>query len=407
LREDLRQKELEGVSLWRAAFGGFCVTLLAVGLSRFAYTPLVPALVGAQWLTSSEAAYLGAANLAGYLAGALLARPAAARMNAVLMLRAMMVVGSATFFACAIHLHFLWFFIWRFASGVSGGALVVLVAPALLPHIPIARRGLVSGVIFTGVGAGAAISGLVMPLLLARGVVQAWLGLGIFATLLTVLSWSGWPKHDNAAAPRQQLQSRPAQAPLSFALKALCLEYGFAAIGLVPHMVFFVDFIARGLGRGIDVGAYYWVLFGLSATAGSVFAGHLADRIGFAPALRGVFLALAGSVGLLAFYASAGALAVSSIVVGAFLPGTLTLVLGRSHELVPAHDVAAQGRAWSLCTTAFAVCQAVGAYGFSYIFSATRSDYSILFKLGGAAFLAALALDLIVALVVRPATMRP
>ena len=43
-----------------------------IGLARFAYTPLLPALVDGNWFSTSQAAYLGAANLAGYLAGAVL-----------------------------------------------------------------------------------------------------------------------------------------------------------------------------------------------------------------------------------------------------------------------------------------------------------------------------------------------
>nr|WP_244549181.1 YbfB/YjiJ family MFS transporter [Bradyrhizobium canariense] len=46
----------------------------------------------------------------------------------------------------------------------------------------------------------------------------------------------------------------------------------------MPHMIFLVDFVARGLGEGVQVGAEYWVLFGIGATAGPVLSGHLADR---------------------------------------------------------------------------------------------------------------------------------
>jgi hypothetical protein len=76
----------------------------------------------------------------------------------------------------------------------------------------------------------------------------------------------------------------------------------------------------------------------------------------------------------------------------------VTLVFGRAHELIPGHDAEAQGRAWGLCTTSFAICQAAGAYGFSYVFNATSGSYLLLFELGAAAFLAAFIIDLVVAL---------
>ena len=46
-------------------------------------------------------------------------------------------------------------------------------------------------------------------------------------------------------------------------------------------MVFLVDFIARGLGWGVTIGASFWVVFGLGAVCGPFVAGWLGDRIGF------------------------------------------------------------------------------------------------------------------------------
>ncbi|MGH7415655.1 MAG: YbfB/YjiJ family MFS transporter, partial [Candidatus Rokuibacteriota bacterium] len=161
-----------GTPAWRATLSGLRASLVGIGLARFAYTPLLPALITAGWFPASQAAYLGAANLAGYLAGALCARPLARRAPAPRVLRGMMALVTIAFFACAMPVSFEWFFLWRFASGVAGGALMVLAAPTVLPHVPPARRGLAGGVIFTGVGLGIAASGTVVPLLLRMGLVE-------------------------------------------------------------------------------------------------------------------------------------------------------------------------------------------------------------------------------------------
>jgi predicted MFS family arabinose efflux permease len=175
-------------------------------------------------------------------------------------------------------------------------------------------------------------------------------------------------------------------------LKALYLEYGLNAVGLVPHMIFLVDFVARGLDRGLNAGAEAWVLFGLGAMAGPLLAGRLADRIGFKAALRLAFLAQAAGVGWLAVASDAIALAVSSLTIGAFVPGIVPLVLGRIHELTPA-DPVARTAAWSIATTAFALGQAGAGYGFAFLYAETAS-YALLFGLGAAAFVLALAIDL-------------
>ena len=52
----------------RATLAGLGASFVGIGLARFAYTPLIPALIAAHWFAPSAAVYLGAANLAGYLA---------------------------------------------------------------------------------------------------------------------------------------------------------------------------------------------------------------------------------------------------------------------------------------------------------------------------------------------------
>src|SRR5258708_1688769 len=59
---------------WFATVAGMCGSLVSIGLARFAYTPLIPPLIQAHWFSPANAVSLGAANFAGYLAGALLAR---------------------------------------------------------------------------------------------------------------------------------------------------------------------------------------------------------------------------------------------------------------------------------------------------------------------------------------------
>jgi predicted MFS family arabinose efflux permease len=161
-------------------------------------------------------------------------------------------------------------------------------------------------------------------------------------------------------------------------------------------MVFLVDFVARGLGRGLEVGAWYWVLFGIGAVAGPALTGHLADRVGFRAALRLVFLAQAAVVALPVLAAGPAALAVSSLVAGASVPGVVPLVLGRVLELAPA-DEPGRGAAWRLATAAFALGQAGAAYGFSFLFARAGDGYATLFGLGAAALVLALGIDFLAA----------
>ena len=373
----------------RAALAALSANLVGIGLARFAYTPLIPALIGAHWFLPSAAVYLGAANLAGYLVGALGARRVAVRLGGAAALRGAMALTAVSLLACASPLGFWWFFVWRFVSGATGGLLMASAAPAVMAVIPAERRGIAGGVIFTGVGLGIALSGTLVPLLMRWGLVETWLGLAAAAALLTLAAWRAWPA---APLPMPAADRGPEPRHSDPQLAALYLEYALNAVGLVPHMVFLVDFIARGLGRGLAAGSLYWIVFGAGAVAGPLVGGHVGDRIGFRAALRAAFVIEAAFVALpLVTTAGAGLLA-SSFVVGAFVPGIVAITIGRTRELTVA-DPAAHTAAWAYCTTAFAVGQALAAYGFAYVFARSGNAYPLLFALAALALLAALAID--------------
>ena len=374
---------------WRGTLSGLCATLVGLGLARFAYTPLLPAIVDAHWFSASQAGYLGAANLTGYLAGALVATPMAARISAPALLRGMMLLTTAALLACAWPVDFAWFFAWRFLSGLSGGVLMVLAAQTVLPQVAPSRRGLASGLIFMGIGLGIALSGSLVPLLLRQGLAQAWIALGTLSLLLTVLAWPGWPQPAalQAAHPARAAHGLPGRA-----LRGVYAAYALNAVGLVPHMIFLVDFVARGLGQGLAAGASYWVLFGLGAVCGPILAGLAADRLGFKRALRLGFALQLIALALPAFGFNGPGLVASSLVMGAFTPGIVGLVLGRLNELL-AHHPAVQKRAWSRATTGFAIFQAAAAYGMSWLLSHSGGHHAPLFLIGAAAVLLALLVD--------------
>ncbi|KXV09244.1 hypothetical protein CR51_10520 [Caballeronia megalochromosomata] len=376
-----------------AMLAGFCASLVAIGLARFAYTPLIPPLIEAHWFTSSQAVTLGAANFAGYFAGALFGRAIASALTNRHALRLLMAIATAAFFACAFPLSIAWFFAWRFLSGLSGGAIMVLVATTILPHIPPARRGFASGMIFIGLGFGIAASGTLIPMLLHHGLHDTWMGLGVFSLVLTALAWFGWPASNPVLAA--QGATPPSGAHSGVRVRLLYAQYAANALGLVPVMILLVDCIARGYGRGAGVGASYWVLYGAAAIFGPLICGNAGDRIGFGMAYRAVLLLQACAVALLALSANPYVIGVATVALGVSTTGIVPLALGRVHELLP-HDHTEQRAAWSRATSAFALCQALAGYGYSFLFSHTHDNYALIFACGACALAIAFMADLIV-----------
>ena len=379
-------------AVWRHILAGLCASLVSIGLARFSYTPLIPPLIQAHWFSAADIVYLGAANLAGYLLGALLGRPIARRLSNVTTLRLMMVLVTLAFVACAMPLSVSWFFAWRLVSGIAGGAIMVLVAATILPHVPVERRGSASGAIFLGLGLGIAGSGTLVPLLLNLGLWQTWFGLGVVSAVLTAVSWFWWPSSTPAPVAHVAHASTPGDKTASGA-GLLYAQYALTAVSIVPAMVFFVDFIARGLGAGAHLGSLFWILYGVGAIFGPPLYGFLADRIGARPTMRYVLLAQLLAVIGICVTDNHWYIAALTLVIGTFPPGVVPLMLARVRETIVGH-AEQQNATWGRATTIFAAFQALAGYSYSAIFNATGGNHRLLFLIGAAAIAIALIADL-------------
>jgi predicted MFS family arabinose efflux permease len=387
--------QLDRTLAWRYIFAGLCASLVSIGLARFGYTPLIPALIQAHWFSTSAIIYLGSANLAGYLVGALIGRPISSRLPNEHILRLMMVLITATFVACAFPLSVSWFFCWRFLSGVAGGVVMVLVAATVMPHVPPARKGVAGGAIFLGLGLGIAASGTLIPLLLNFGLQQTWIGMAVLSAVLTAASWFAWPSSRLGVAGQTEAGAHaPAHPRFSPSINLLYGQYALMVTACVPPMVFIVDFIARGLGAGTYMGSLFWILYGLGAIIGPPLYGLLADRMGAQPAMRLVVIVQAvalASVHVVDGYLPLGIL---TVVIGTFAPGIVPLTLARVNESIP-HNRHRQNIVWSRATTISAAFMAGSGYAFSAIFNVSGSDYRLLFLIAAILLVLALLIDAI------------
>src|SRR3712207_5713625 len=77
------------------ALGGMLALASALGIGRFVYTPILPAMAEGLGLTGGQAGLIASANFAGYLAGALLAAARLPGSRRAWLLGALM-LGAAT-----------------------------------------------------------------------------------------------------------------------------------------------------------------------------------------------------------------------------------------------------------------------------------------------------------------------
>ncbi|MCS6922021.1 MAG: MFS transporter [Elioraea sp.] len=363
-----------------AARIGLAALLVGLGLGRFAYTPLLPAMVAGGWFSAAEATSAGAANLIAYLIGAVLASPAARLIPLPSLMRIAVAMTTATFAGCATRPSLWAFLLLRRLAGIAGGAIIVLGPPALLAKAPATRRGRTSGWMSAGVGLGIAAASGLLPVLLRFGVASAWWGLAVGGAMATAVAWHGWPP---AQLPP------PAERSLARGdLLRLVSAYTISAVALVPHMLLISDCVARPLGGGVVTGALAFVAYGIGAALGPVLGGRLGDRFGFQRVLSLAIVAQVAAVTAPALIPTVPGAIVSALIVGALTPGLPPLVLNRAVELAGAEEAA---RTWGTATIGYAVGQAIGAWATATAFAAL-GDHRPLFVGAGLIAVAAFAL---------------
>src|SRR5919112_1413008 len=144
--------------------GGILALAAAMGIGRFAYTPLLPAMQEAAGLDPTQAGLLAAANYAGYLVGALLvavAVPASARIR-ILLVSASAVVATTALMATTTNLA-AWSVV-RFVAGLASAGVLVLATGIVLDDLRRQDQTTFSGWLFSGVGLGIVVSGVVVRL---------------------------------------------------------------------------------------------------------------------------------------------------------------------------------------------------------------------------------------------------
>ncbi len=332
---------------------------VAIGLARFDYALLLPSMRADLHWSLTVAGAMNTANALGYLAGALLAAPAARRYGTRrifvaglgITVLALLATGGTTNTVVLIAL--------RAVAGASGAAafiagagLVAAAATAISPH----RGATMLGIYFAGGGAAIVASGLGIPYLLAAtslsdGWRWGWVllaGLGALAV--------------GVAAPIALALPEPPAPPAAekrwpaWHLGPVLTAYGLFGAGYIAYMTFIVAFLkSHGMGPGgITV---FWVVLGAASIVGAfAWASPIARfRGGRGPAAVLVVLGVGALLPLVSRSPEA-ALGSALLFGGSFLSVVTAVTAVARRSLHPHHWTPAIAG----MTVAFAVGQCVG-----------------------------------------------
>ena len=151
---------------------GALALAVAMGIGRFAFTPLLPLMQREGLLGSGGGAALAAVNYAGYLLGALTAARLATRPRR-LVLASLLATATVTAAAGVLHAMAAWLLL-RGLAGVFSAWVMVGVSSWAIGALARRGRADAGGWVYAGVGLGIAAAGALAWALAAEGAALLW-----------------------------------------------------------------------------------------------------------------------------------------------------------------------------------------------------------------------------------------
>jgi predicted MFS family arabinose efflux permease len=260
------------------AFGLSLGPAVALGIARFAYSLLLPAMkLDLAW-SYTQSGLMNTTNALGYLAGALLAAAVIRRAGAGWTFIASLAVTAAVLLITGVSEDFPLLLGLRLIPGISGATAFVaggVLIARLAQQIP-QKAGLLMGIYYGGPGVGIALSGAAIPPLVASDpelwdwawVVLGAISVGFFlpaAVCGRVLGRMDAGQGDGIAADGH------------VTLIPAMLAYFLFAMGYICYMTFMFAMLDENAASTFELSGF-WVLIGLATVASSrVWAGLLQD----------------------------------------------------------------------------------------------------------------------------------
>lgn len=343
------------------ALAGLLALAVAMGIGRFAFTPLMPMMLHDGTVDLAGASWLATANYLGYWLGAMACAlqpalwqrqgwppvPHTTAVKAGLVLTVVLTAGMA------LPLPALWP-LWRFLAGGASALVFVYVAGWVLARLALAGAPALAGLIFVGPGLGISASGLAASAMVAGGL-QAATGWAVFAGLAAALSAIAWPQlRGTVGAPAASAGASGGGPRLG--LGVFTLAYGLAGFGYIVSATF-LPVIARQLLPGGSVWLdLFWPLFGLGVATGALLTLRVPTHWDRRHLLTGCYGLQATGILMGVWWPGLASLAVGSLLLG--LPFTaLTLFAVQEARRVRPQDASAY---IGLLTASFGLGQIAG-----------------------------------------------
>jgi MFS family permease len=291
------------------AIAGLAALAVAMGVGRFAFTPVMPMMEADAGLTLRAAGWLAAANYLGYLLGAL----CAARLSFGQAVRGGLLLIAVVTFAMGVTHAFAFQLILRLAAGIASAWVLVHVSAWALNGLVSLGRSDATGILYAGVGIGVAAAGLVVMATMQLRVDsdRTWQLLGGLSLLATLALWRvfrGAPSAPVVKRARSRIRWTADQRRLTWCYGALGIGYIIPATYL-PDMAhrFVTDPLVFGLA---------WPVFGVTSALSTWIAARWLARVDDRKLWAICYVMMAAGCALPALWPTFTAILISALLVG-------------------------------------------------------------------------------------------
>jgi MFS family permease len=296
------------------ALAGLVTLGVAMGIGRFAFTPILPMMQQDAAVSVAVGGWLASANYLGYLLGAISAVTLRARATTIVR-AGLLVIGLVTM-GMGMTGSFLAWLLLRALAGVASAWVLVFASAWALGRLGAAERPVLRGAVFGGVGAGIAAAGLLCVALMERGAgsASAWRALGAIALAATAAVWPAL-REDRAAggAPDPRRAAGRPRWDLDSVRLVLC--HGILGLGYIIPATF-VPAMARTLVPDPLVFGWAWPIFGAAAMASTLVAGAAIRVVANRRLWALSQLVMAAGVAAPVLWPSMGGIMVAALLVG-------------------------------------------------------------------------------------------
>ena len=352
-RRDGGEYQRNRIEAWRILSGGILGMMVAMGIGRFAYTPILPLMERDLGLSHAEVGSLASFNYLGYLLGAVACSffPGLLRSMPVNIGALAASIATTLFMGAATSP--LWWGGLRFVAGVASAILFVVIAVEVTEAL--ARRGetRIGGALYGGIGLGIALSGLTVPRLDRLGGWEAcWLGMGLIALVLSVIGLLLAQKK-SATPPLDHIQGPSTGG--SHGIAQLALAYTCEGFGYIISATFLVAMVGRTPGIE-QYASLSWVVVGLAAAPSTILWQQAARRIGVQRAAVIAYAIQAAGI-LLSIRAGTPVTAgLAAVCFGGTFLGIVTLVMSEGNRRAGENG----RRVAAILTACFSIGQVIG-----------------------------------------------